>query len=425
MTLSATTARRLAAARDISAVLVFCALVFTGGRALVNSPHLQKERLTQKETAADISEFFAKVEKTHPGPFTGLTAQQYAVLKSSALAQAEARLDELGRLQVPHLAYILYGSAAQFGDGSTQVLWQPRRKWKDPELKFPPFRVEYIYGRFTVGSTLDPSMAGAELLAVNGLPFSEFIKPALGMIAGETAAHRQYVFCRDQDFWWDFSGLLAARPLALVKYRTPAGLLRSKEVELVTAGGFRRFAGAPYQPKTMTYSQKKLAWLNVGPLPWSRSGRKTYDRFFRELREQGIEDLVLDLRDSSSGDPRIADYLLSNLSGSFGRITVLIGPGTAGAGAVLAARLKEFKAGELLGEETGGAPDHFGAPEEFKLGSSGIRYTVATEQYAFPGGQARVSPDLRLTEDLLRPHKGDLKAFVLERLARARKAGKT
>ena len=66
MGISPETARRLAAARDISAVLLFCALVFFGGRAFINAPYLQKERLTQREAFADIEQFFKALEKRAP-----------------------------------------------------------------------------------------------------------------------------------------------------------------------------------------------------------------------------------------------------------------------------------------------------------------------------------------------------------------------
>lgn len=426
MTISGETARRLAAARDITAVLVFCVLVFFGARAVFNAPFLQKERLTRREAQGEIAVFFGRIEKLHPRGPSSPTAGGYAAMKSSAAAQAEARLDEFGRIKVRDLAYALYLSAAAFRDGNTRVLWQPPHKWKDPELRFPPFSVTFRHGKFMVENSLDPSLAGAELLDVNGTPFADLIGPALQRISGETAEYRAYLFCRDQAFWWDFSGVFSGDPRITAKLRTPAGKVQAKSMAPITAGEFRRMTWRAPAVRKEIYAQKKVAWLNVPSLDSSRSERRLYDRFFRELGGQGTEDLVLDMRETSGGDIRGADYLLAFVGGRPGgsarkfpgRTILLIGPGSGPAAACFAESFRGLRAGEILGEQTGGTPGHFGAPETFTLPDSGIRFTVSTRRY--PGAEAPVRPDLALTAEVLRPCKGDLKTFILDRIAKER-----
>ncbi|OGR63149.1 MAG: hypothetical protein A2X31_13780 [Elusimicrobia bacterium GWB2_63_22] len=432
MTVSPKAAKKLAAVRDLSAVLIFVLLVFFGARAVMNAPFFQKERLTRREASEDISEFFARIEKTRPARPEGPAPAGYAAMRAEAEAAAAASLDEFGRIPVKDLAYILYRYGASFGDGATRLLWQPPRKWKDPELKFPPFTVAAVKGKFTIGKALNPSLAGAELLEVNGVPFPRLISPVLERVSGETQRRREFLFCRDQAFWWDFSRLFAGAPALEVKVKSPGGKPYTRKLDAVTAGEFRRLAARPAAPERMLYAQKKIAWLNVTDLAYSRSGRKGYARFFRELKEHGIEDLVLDLRDSSGGDPRAADLLLSYLAGTpgngpddafAGTARLLTGPGTDSAGAYFAARFRELKAGETLGAATGGMPGHFCSPKEFKLSNSGIPYAAASRYCAAPGADGSpVAPDVALTEALLRPH-GDVQAFLLDRIAKAR-AGK-
>jgi len=427
------TANKLAAARDLAAVLIFFLLVFFGARAVMNAPFFQKERLTRREASEDIAEFFARIEKTRPVRPESPAPAGYAAMRAGAEAAAAARLDEFGRITVKDLAYILYRYGAAFGDGATRLLWQPPRKWKDPELKFPPFTVGADKGGFTIAKALNPSLAGAELLELNGVPFRNLISPVLERVSGETARHREYLFCRDQAFWWDFSRLFAGTPVLDVKFESPDGKVYTRKLETVTAGEFRRLAARPGAPAAMFFSQKKIAWLTITEMPYSRSGRKGYDRFFREVKKLGIEDLVLDARETAGGDPRSAEYLLSYLAGApaagpenafSGTSRLLIGPGTASAGAYLAARFAELKAGETLGAETGGTPGHFGSPEEFKLPNSGIPYAVASRYYAAPAAAGRPArPDAVITDTLLLAHKGDVQAFLLDRIAKVR-AGK-
>lgn len=423
MAITGKTARRLAGARDIAAVLAFCAAVFFGGRAFVNAPFLQKERVTRREAAADIETFFAQVRRTHPKP--SLSDEKFDLLKSSALARADAGLDEFQRVKVRDLALVLGRSAAAFNDTGTALLWRPRRKYRDPEPKFPPFSLEYRGGKLLVWRAADPALVGAEPLEVNGGKFGDYLRPALELVSAETPALRAWLFCRDQDLWWDFSALVpSGRPLAL-KVRTPAGKVLARTLSPIPAAEFRRLAARHTPLPRMIYSQSRLAWLRVESLTASRTARREWGNFFDEARRKGAGTLVLDLGETADGDAAGADYLSGCFTGREGaaqkfegKIFLITGPGTGPAAAYLAARFRSLKAGTILGEETGGTAAFCGEPEEFSLPGSGLKYSVSTRCYpGRPGGT--VTPDTVLAPALLRPFKNDLKAFIVS-LAAAR-----
>lgn len=424
MRFSQETSRRLAAARDIGAVALFCLLVFFGGRGLLESPHLQKERLQKWEVQEDFAAFFSSLEARRPEE-----AARYVKLKTRALEQADARLDEFARVPVRDFAYILYQAAAAAGPDEVKVLWQPPRRWKDPELKFPPFGVALADGRFVLESALDPSLNGAQPLAVNGAPFGEFIAPALERLPGEDRRYREHLFCRDQAFWWDFSALFAGTAKIRLQLKNRDGRKPVRELEPIKGWEFRRLDWRAPPAAALHYSQKKISWLNVSGAGYGRAERKAYEGFFRELGRQGTLDLVVDLRDYSAADPRAADLILARLQSAFstglrpGRVKVLVGPGSGPAAAWLAARLRALEAGEILGSEPGALPARFAPAEEFKLPHSGIRVSVSRR---LPPRATPVKPDLALTPQLLRPFKGDAAAFLLDRIdkERARAAGK-
>jgi hypothetical protein len=425
MGLSAETARRLAAARDILAVAVFFALVIFGGREFLNSPIFQKDRLTKTEAAQDIDEFFSRVERTHPA-FPG-TAPDYAALNAEALAEAARKSDETNRIPTKDLAYILFRSAAQFGDADTTLYWYYPRYDHDPERKFPQFTLAYRFGKFIIDSAGDPSLAGSEIIAMDGIPFGDFIKTALERVSGKTPQYRNYAFCRDQAFWWNFAGLLSGKEKFKLKLKSSGGKANERQVSALTASEFRQLTPKTPGPKSYVFSQKKIAWLEIDGMANSWGKRRDYGKFFRELDQLKITDLVLDLRRSDGGDPRLGDYLLSRLTtlktDGPARITLLTGPGTRGPAVAMAARLRALKAGEILGSETGGAAAYFGDERRFSLSNSGIEYGVPAKHYSAPSGipDTTILPDVQLTEALLRPYKGDAQAFVLARIERERK----
>lgn len=381
--------RRLAAA-DIAAVLLFCAFAAAGWHAVVNSPFLQKERVTREEALSDISEFFRRIEKTHPAP--AVTPARYAALRVYASSAAAAGLDEFGRLPARDLARILYRCAAGLGDSGTRVLWRPPRKWKDPEPRFPPFSLTCSGGRFLIQNAALSRLNGGELLAVGGLPLDKFLQPALELVSAETPAHRAYLLCRDQEAWWDISGLFAGAKTLRVKARDKAGKAWTGEVSPLTAGEFRRLTLADAREAAAFYPQKKEAVVRPETMEYSWRARKSYRAVFSRLKAQGTERLVLDLRDCPGGDRRTAEYIFSFLQAGgrgeafSGRTVLLTGPGSGPAAAWLAARFRELGTGELAGEEPGAAAAHFGAPRTFRLGASGIRFSVSSRHFAAPGG---------------------------------------
>lgn len=409
----------------MAALLLFCLFAAGLWRALADSPFLQKERVTAGEAAADIDEFFRRVEKTHPGP--GITPAAYAGLKARAHAEASAGLDEFGRLPVRDLARSLYRAAAGVGDGATRVLWLPPRRWKDPDPRFPPFALDCVGGRFMIKTSDLPGLAGTELLEVNGRPARDFLAPALELVSAETPAQRDYLFCSDQDAWLDISGLFAGGGRFRIRAKTRTGSIALREVSAATAGEFRRLALANPGGGSAFYPQKAEAVVRPGTMEFSWRARKDFRAVLGKLNSQGTKFLVLDLRDCPGGDRRMAEYMFSLLGGSRGesgfpgRTALLTGPGSGPAAAWLAARFRETGRGEVLGEETGGTAGHYGSPRTFKLGASGIRFSVSARYFAPPGAaHGPVLPDLELTPTRLAAARGDAALFALERLAQGR-----
>lgn len=405
MQLSADSRRRLAAARDILAVALFCALAWLGWRALVNSPHLQKERLVRREAEEDAARFHAALGS----PGCGET-----------LKALEGKYDEFDRVTVRDLAWALYAAGARHGGGSP--LWRPRLKWKDPDPRFPPFTLDRRGGAFVIENANDAALKGAGLAAIEGTPAEAFLAPVLERVPGADREARAGAFCRDQAFWWDFSGLAAGKQALALSLRRD-GKAAARTAAPVTAFQFRSLLGQVYYWREPVQVIRGTAWAALGAFDDSWDWKGEYRRIFGGLRRNKAPRLVLDLRRSAGYDPRPAERLLEHVTegkGSF-RTSLLIGPGTAGAAALFAAEFRARGLGEVYGEPASGPACGFRREKALRLPNSGIRFAVpAGGAVPCPEGVLPVpaEPSVRITGKELRNYSGDPRLFLLDTLAK-------
>lgn len=438
--------------------------------------------LTLKEAAQDTEELFAGFERVHPDIYAKIGKAEYESLKAWT-AQEVSKKAAGGKISVRDFAYILYYSAAALGDGHTRIYWQYRPDGKKGEKLCPPFIVDCHDGKFFIDS-VNQGLAGYEIKAVNGIDFLIFIKPILDRIPAETAAYKGRGFTRMQYFWWDFSRLLDGAGELKLTLRGSDGKKIEKTVAPVTLNEFtslgRMTPSGAYKPNAdlRLLEKEKVAWLEYRNFIDSKEEEAALDNIFREIKAAGFKDLVIDIRRNGGGSTNIGDFIFGYLTdkefqqvsklvlkvspealrmNSYyekyrgkmgqnvdlprhprkaekkpeaffdGKVRLLIGNDTFSSATDFAVTFRDYKLGEILGNETGGVPICFGEALPMKLRNSGINYSVSDKQFFSPKprpGDDRhgVLPDIELTDELLRRYRGDIRAFVMARIARARKA---
>ena len=111
---------------------------------------------------------------------------------------------------------------------------------------------------------------------------------------------------------------------------------------------------------------------------------KLIDSMFKELDEVGAEKLIIDLRQNSGGEPKIAQPLLNELKDrqqylEEGRVFVLVGRRTYSAALTNAIQLRKLGA-RTVGEPSRGKPNHPSEGRDIKLKRNKLWVTVSTEQ---------------------------------------------
>jgi hypothetical protein len=420
---------RLAAARDIALVCLFLAGAAWAWTAFTSAPFFQKERLSRREALADLEYFFDKVEQTHPGRLAYLDEAGYAALKASSAREIEGRLDEFSRVPLRDFTLALSRAAAAFRDGHTRPHPRNRRDYYSKERVYPPFTLERRLGGFFAARAEDGGLEGARLLELDGRPAAAFLAPALERVPGENDDVKGAVFCADQAWWWEASALLADGAPLKARFRLPSGQVLARDHQPLAWRDFRRLKPSNIDPFRTIYRNKSLAWVNFTEMRYDRKARAAWDSLFKELREAGIRDLVIDIRRNGGGNSLAGEYVLAYLREGArgvkrredaerfnGRAWLLTGPETFSSASIFAGRFRELGAGPVAGEATGQPPAHFGEVKTFKLPASGLRFGVSSKCIggcAAAAAAPRFEPDLPFTEEALRKYEGSYRSLLL------------
>jgi C-terminal processing protease CtpA/Prc len=310
-------------------------------------------------------------------------------------------------------------------------------------------------------------LEGTELIAVNGTPVREFLRPVLGRCSGETPAFRGSRFVADQPFWFYFTKLFDGMDRCTLRLRDQAGAERDAASETLGLSDYKQFlASLPAVRRRGTEVQffdDGIALFTYPSFQLSDAEKKKIADIFQQVRDKKSRDLVLDLRGNGGGNSEMGDYIFSYLyegeftafskvriskmsdgivetySGSAqkhnkpsaffsGRVWLLVDNGTFSSAADFAAMFRDYSVGKIIGYETGGLPVCFGDVYSFTLDHSGIPCGVSYKQFFCPkprpgDDEHGVLPDLPVSSSLLAPfprERDPLLAYTLKHIREVR-----
>ena len=441
------------------------------------------DRLTKTAALEDVNQFFRTLKRVHPNLLVNVSEAGYRTLKEQTAAGVAARLDARGEIGVEELASLLYYGAAYFKDGHTALHWQtPLSEWNTRGKRFPALRLRFDNGHFVIAAARNQAIVGMELTAVNGAPVLEFLRPVLDRCSGETLGFRAARFLWNEPFWYSLTNLFGAGAEYLLTVRDAEG--QSREVTLETLDfadyqAFRKQDGVePFHPndqgtKVEFFDSGATAHFLYSSFRQSAEEKKKIDAVFEEIKKNSASSLILDLRGNGGGQSEMAEYIFRYLydgkfrsfrtvrvkvswdilplipwwarplaatlrgivfsvgaaeksvpkPGAFfpGRTYLLTDNGSYSMAVFLAAMVRDYKAGTILGYETGGLPHTFGGPYHFILKNSRIPCSVSwTENFPakpWPGDDDHgVIPDVPLSDRKLadfRTEQDPVLAFAL------------
>lgn len=438
--------------------------------------------LEAQEAQVDADYFFAAIEEVHPQPLRHIDVENYLSLKKIVRTQLQEQEAVQGHISYAYLASILAEAAARLRDGHTYIEPDEYFIFKSATYMFP-FRLKLHFNRLLVEYALSDleNLQGQTLIAINGQPVTEFLRPALRKISGESDTFRLAKFIDRQQFYGAWCDLLPSSPVTM-HFMDKGGQFSTHLIDLISLHTYNSFI-AEYDLDENNlpsfhrfYHGDKTCYYRYNDFVDSEDERSYIAHLFREMHKRKTDSLIIDVRNNGGGNSAMGYYLLGFLTNQSyrmfsrvdtklsellfkqrteftpysslaslvvselmkseppeqqadifkGTLYLLIGPRTFSMAAAFAAVIKDYQIGQLIGEETGGRRQTSGDVLVDQLPSSMIRFGVSAKVFYAPVPKVDdeyrgTVPDISLgEEELLKYEKTDdpLLCFTLDHIRR-------
>lgn len=365
--------------------------------------------LSYKEAKSDLDQAMRYLKNVHPMFLHGLTDE---VNKRYDLALAHLQEDD--SISVNDLSREIEKIVSELGDGHTYVA-----------AYYPEYHyLKYIYGH---------SMAGDELVAVNGLSLEEILEAKSDYFSFESKEYglrkvESYLqSLEDLDYlgfdadgitytYTDSMGYLFEESYGKEdflmeeeywQYNDPDRLKGQESDENSSDDGYEFVGYEIMEPEN-------LAVLTLYSCDYNEIYRECLAQMFREVKDKGIGNVCVDLRANGGGNSMVADEFIHYLDvdsykswgqdwrmGPFlipsegktftnyrytdlvfgGNVYVLTSTDTFSSAMDFAMLISDNKLGTIVGEASGNKPGGYGEIASFKLKNSGLFMQISTKKW--------------------------------------------
>ncbi len=390
------------------------ALTTVSGASSSTIPDDAASRWTQ-----DMQALGDGVRRIHPNPFWRQSEAEFDASLAAAPAHLATLDDADARAEVMRLTARIDGHSGLY--------------LSDAGFHLYAIHLYDFGGEFAIIAATDPTLAGATVLSINGVPISraaaavapyspfdnaatiELVVPTLlttpevlhaaGVIDQMETPHfvvrltdgTERTIDPDQLSWGEFTAI-DPRPIGLTKIESIPALARLDEPFWTAV-----LDTPPGDGETLY-----LQYNEVVRTSGSRTIEQLADEIDMTLDGGSITRLVVDLRYNPGGNDRTYTPLLNVLTTNPvlahpGSLVVLIGRQTFSAAALLATELDKRTNAVFVGEPTGGSPNLYANPRPLTLPNSGIVVNVSSKYYEVGGPDDHrdaVVPDVAVTAGL-------------------------
>ncbi len=328
---------------------------------------------------------------------------------------------------------------------------QVHKGFLDDEFQYLPLKVIftadtlYVHRDYSNGQKIKP---GAKIVSINGLKIDLILHRLVDCMPSDGII-KTYAYDKvSSSFNWLYYVHIEQVPEFIITYSTLDNLIQTDTITAITLQeqnrNYKKYHNKPeetdeakpdqfyeleiredYSILTLTsFDRKRVEKFNVKP-------KKMYDEIFKELKENSVDNLIVDLRNNTGGINDFADQFVSYITvdgnqSSFlkktiswegkervykipglskyhfnGQIYVLVNGMTYSAGSSLTRYLKEYGNAVIIGSETGTRYEGFagGSTQYVTLPHSAIRIGIPRYHILFPESSKQSTKDRGVLPD--------------------------
>ncbi len=374
--------------------------------------------LTAEQWEEDLDFLLNMLPRKHKNAFFQTTEADFR-------AAGEALRAQLPQLAEPQRVIGLAKLAAMLHDSHTSLDIRPYAR----AFHLLPLGLIVLDDGVVVGGATPryAQWAGAEVLAVGGVPVGEAIERVGRAFPWENAAWKRYMareFLTIVELLQS-EGMADSPEQVRLRLRSTDGQESEVAFDTIPSLGRRQIVAHATQPAGV--AAVSLAAPRDGASYWfellpdtkclyvrydrcADDRNKTVARFSDELLERlkadDWERVVFDLRFNSGGNSALLDPLIGKLTGierlrPRGRFVLLIGRRTFSSGQLNAWKLREKLNPVVMGLPTGQRPNAFGEVKSFELPNSKLRVNYSTKRFQMdPQDRESMFPEIEVAETI-------------------------
>ena len=363
---------------------------------------------TLKQFQEDFQQMRRAMEDMHPAMYDYISSEDFDELFAR-------RFEELNDSLGLEDAFCVFASLmAQMGCMHSNV-WMPSGYWSNLSGKLFPIKMRFVgenaYAYRSYSET-DSLPAGAKILSINGRPMEEILRNLKTVIGADARSDQYKKFRLGFRFPLIYSLFYGHPDSFTVVYRIPGE--ETEQMVVIHPVPTSRIWKNMREARDLDLDIRKdmsTAIMTIPDFDFYNDHDKFFgfvDGSFAEIKKNGIQNLIIDLRRNNGGDPFCAVRLFAHIAhepvpyfskpyGRYarlaepvslrenrfkGKLYVLIDGGGASTTGHLLGLLKYHKIGVLVGEESGATYVCHDAHNSFLLKHTRFQVSVARGTFA-------------------------------------------
>jgi len=363
----------------------------------------------------DIEYLVSKLEGNHKNLYHNISKEDFQIQKLELLSSID-KLDSIGVfIGMKKLVSLI-------GDGHTTI------RYDIPLNRFPLVIHRFDEGWFAIQISKEhEGFLGQELVSIGGVAIEEILQEMSSMLEHENDAQliSDFPFIAvTADFLMNF-GFIDDLTKASFTFRDDNGNENTIELQSYYHKNVNvqitRLDDKLIQTEAPFYKRRieEIYWheyisseetMYIQYNRCSENKKKPIDTYTKEviadLESNQIKRVIFDLRNNGGGNSSIAGPLIDGIARLQKKekfeVYVLIGRETFSSAILNTIELKKKTKAILVGEPTGGKPNHYGEVKTFNLPNSGLRVTYSSKYFKhFPDDTDSLYPDIAVKHSII------------------------